>query len=232
MSEPLTGQQIRDLTAYIAEEANEYAGIPLSIQDQDIVVHKSYRFAEVFHAKRKAADLEHAEDDWQVVNRWPSLAKPGHEAFIMRNRKTGQTIGGLQPLDNRLTMQFMTFGCVTAWTLAAERKALDILGRMLKPHAFRCYMLTGGFLETSLRSRVTYFFRRLRPTLAIKADERGTRALCALCLHPIGYYASTWAGVMVPTDEIVAHLTLMRGDEPDFWRQANQHPAWMPASGL
>lgn len=56
--------------------------------------------------------------------------------------------------------------------------------------------------------------------------------LAALCLHPIGFYQGTWAGSMVPTDEVIAHLLLMRGDEPLYWRRANQHPAWSPLAGL
>jgi hypothetical protein len=68
------------------------------------------------------------------------------------------------------------------------------------------------FLETSRRSGVSYLFRRLKPTLAIKDG----RALCALCLHPIGYYEGTWSGAMCPTDDIIAHLMLARGDEAMF----------------
>ena len=57
-------------------------------------------------------------------------------------------------------------------------------------------------------------------------------ALCALCLHPIGYYGDTWAGVMCPTDEVIAHLLMMRGSEEKFWANANQHPLERPAAGV
>jgi hypothetical protein len=63
-------------------------------------------------------------------------------------------------------------------------------------------MLTGHFPEISKRSGVTYLFRRGRPTIALRQDEEVNYALCALCLHPIGYYGDTWAGVMCPTDEV------------------------------
>jgi type III restriction enzyme len=56
--------------------------------------------------------------------------------------------------------------------------------------------------------------------------------LCALCLHPIGYYGDTWAGVMCPTDEVIAHLLMMRGSEEKFWANANQHPIDHPAAGV
>jgi hypothetical protein len=55
---------------------------------------------------------------------------------------------------------------------------------------------------------------------------------CTLCLHPIGYYANSWAGAMCPTDDVIAHLMMMRADEPMFWRKANQHPPHRPEAGL
>ena len=42
----------------------------------------------------------------------------------------------------------------------------------------------------------------------------------------------SWAGAMVPTDDVIAHLSLMRGDEHMFWKRCNQHPSWRPEAGL
>ena len=81
---------------------------------------------------------------------------------------------------------------------------------------------------------MAYLFRRLRPTLALRfnaADGR-IRLLAALCLHPVGYYERSWAGAMTPTDDVIAHLLLMRGCEAKFWARAEQHPDWDPAAGL
>jgi len=105
---------------------------------------------------------------------------------------------------------------------------------MLRHRQFKQYLLTGSFLETSERSGVTYVFRKLRPTLALSArSSDGTmKILCGLCMHPIGYYDGTWAGAMCPTDDVVAHLALMRGDEKMFWRRCNQHPSYQPACGI
>jgi hypothetical protein len=75
-------------------------------------------------------------------------------------------------------------------------------------------------------------FRKGKPTIAIRQDEEGGHPLCALCLHPIGYYGDTWAGVMCPTDEAIAHLLMMRGSEEKFWANANQHPIDHPAAGV
>jgi len=84
--------------------------------------------------------------------------------------------------------------------------------------------------ETS--RKVTYLFRKGRPTIAMREREECAYWLCALCLHPIGYYGDTWAGVMCPTDEVIAHLLMMRGSEEKFWANANQHPIDHPAAGV
>jgi hypothetical protein len=111
----------------------------------------------------------------------------------------------------------------------AEGIACGKLAATIKPHLYRGYMLYGSFPETSKRSGLTYLFRRGLPTLVlrVKIDEYKNETitpLCGLCLHPIGYYEASNAGAMVPTDEILAHLFMMRGDEHLFWRRANQLP--------
>ena len=90
----------------------------------------------------------------------------------------------------------------------------------------------GHFAESSEHSLVTYLFRRGRPTIAIRQTEEYSHPLCALCLHPIGYYGDTWAGAMCPTDEIIAHLLMMLGSEEKFWANANQHSVDRPAAGV
>jgi len=97
---------------------------------------------------------------------------------------------------------------------------------------FELYQLTGNFAEISKRSGVLYMFRKGRPTIAIRQTEEDSNVLCALCLHLIGYYAGTWAGVMCPTDEVIAHLLMMRGSEEKYWANANQQPVDHPAAGV
>jgi len=58
------------------------------------------------------------------------------------------------------------------------------------------------------------------------------RILACLCAHPIGFYTGSWAGALVPTDDVMAHLLLVRGDEHEFWKQCNQHHPLAPESGL
>jgi hypothetical protein len=131
-------------------------------------------------------------------------------------------------VTNRVALELETLRSADAWGIEQESNAVQTLAGLLRHRNFKQYMLTGMFLETSKRSGVTYLFRKLRPTLAIKGD----RILCALCLHPIAYYAGSWAGAMTPTDDVIAHLMLMRGDEPMLWRRANQHPSWKREAGI
>src|SRR5574337_1020828 len=119
-----------------------------------------------------------------------------------------------------------------AWGIKQEAEAMCTLAELLPHHHFKQYMLTGMWLESSQRSGITYLFGKLRPTLAISKKFERPKILAALCLHPIAYYEQTWAGAMCPTDDILAHLMLMRGDEKMFWRRANQHPAWHMEAGL
>jgi|GEM_PF-986017 len=118
----------------------------------------------------------------------------------------------------------------------AEVTAMESLEKHVTAHQFKMYLITGMFMESSPRSGIAYLFRRLRPTIALGSSgprkslitaeqdgERKVRIIACLCLHPIGYYQGSWAGVMVPTDDVLTHLLLMRGDEHMFWRQANQH---------
>ena len=141
---------------------------------------------------------------------------------------------GKEPRANQMPMAIATIDAADAWSIECEARAVDTLAELVTHRQFKHYMLTGTFLETSKRSGLHYLFRRLRPTVAIGAaqDGKSMKILCALCLHPIAYYAGTWGGSMVPTDDVIAHLMLMRGDEPMFWRRSNQHPAYAPEAGV
>lgn len=126
-----------------------------------------------------------------------------------------------------------TIDCSRAWGIEQEARAIDTLGKMLRHHQFKQYLLTGAFIESG-RSGTCYIFRRLRPTIALAVDDKNneTRFLAALCMHPIAYYRGTWAGGMCPTDDVIAHLMMVRGDEHLYWRRCNQHPMHAPEAGL
>lgn len=175
-------------------------------------------------ALSRTSDVNEAQQAPVLLNSW-WCDRLMAEVMIIRNEH-----GKLEHLvryegrGGRLVRKIIdNLALTNAWLFEAEIKAQAKLKAMIKPHLFEAYVMTGTFLETSKRSGVTYLFRRLRPTIACTGRSGEMRILCALCLHPIGYYQDTNAGVMVPTDDVIAHLVYMRGDEHAFWKQANQH---------
>lgn len=141
-----------------------------------------------------------------------------------------------EPFDldglHRLNLLCNTLTCSLEWELDAELAALARLQATVSTHQFKLYLLTGTFGETSHGSGTFYLFRRLRPTLALKEWQGKMRFLSALCLHPLGFHDDTFAGAMVPTDDVLAHLLLMRGDEHLFWRRSNQHQLYEREAGV
>lgn len=144
----------------------------------------------------------------------------------------GRVSFGIRPAIHHLTHDLETLGASDAWGIEQESAALRTLATLIRPRAFKQYLLSGMFLESSRRSKITYLFRRLKPTAVLRARGNAMCVMCTLCLHPIGYYAGSWAGAMCPTDDVIAHLMLMRGDEPMLWRRANQHAPHRPEAGL
>jgi hypothetical protein len=183
--------------------------------------------------KKTAAD---GDDEYELVNEWKDFDR-GRSVTIVRHKTTGKVEHYILPLlrpGQRADLLFQTLGASQAWSVRAEFTALQRLKTLVTPTAFRYYLLTGTFLETSPRSKVIYMFRKCRPTLAIKGTLKGdnTYILAALCLHPIGYYAGSFAGSMVPTDDLIAHLLMMRGDERKYWAKCNQHETRSSEAGL
>lgn len=166
---------------------------------------------------------------WRQVNRWWSH-KLFAEVLVLRNEE-GRARYGLQQRDP-LSFTLNSIVASQAWRVEAEQKALRKLASFVSAEDFNQYLLTGHLEERSKRSGLLYLFRKGRPTIALREEGAWMRPLCVLCLHPIGYYADSWAGVMCPTDEVIAHLLMMRGSEEKFWANANQHPANHPAAGI
>lgn len=196
----------------------------MPLEGEQLVVNPSYRFAHVFNRPES--------DSNNVVNSWWS--RRYHVEVGVGRNKDGKAICCVYPgSGNQVDKLLHTMGCSEAWGIEQEATALQLLATMLPHHMFKKYLLTGTIIETSKRSQVMYVFRKLRPTIAIKEQRDGSlKALCTLCMHPIAYYANTWAGAMCPTDDVIAHLAMMRGDEVMLWRRSNQHSILHPASGL
>jgi len=223
----------------LADHGGEYAGIPFPLEGEDLRVHPSYRFAQVFtdataNRYQKAADAEDPDlPKFSIVNSW-RCRRLKVDVYVLQEHADGaKRVAMLLPTSTVFQYAMRTLGLVPVWKFTAELKAQEKLLELVTGHAFRSYLITGTFLETSKRSGVTYLFRRCRPTVAMREHKPGdVRPLCTLCLHPIGYYDKSYGGSLVPTDDVISHLLLMRGDEHAFWKLANQHPADAPQSDL
>lgn len=201
----------------------------MPLEGERLVVEPRYPNAQALMAL--GAKSEDAGDDGvKQVNSWFSMQRRCD--VVVWRTPDGRTDWGLSPAVHGLEFAMTTLGCAEAWGIEQESNALSLLGTLVSDRQFKQYLLTGMFIESSPHSGVFYLFRRLRPTVAICAEGSKTRILCALCMHPIAYYARSWAGAMTPTDDVVAHLMMMRGDEPMFWRRSTQHPAHRPEAGL
>lgn len=220
----------------IAHARREWAGIPMCLDSHDLIVEPAYPNATALMEPMRPIDTNSDEEaiDTSEIKLRNQFWSSHHRRYVVIYEKDGKVLHGLTAEGpQQVSKMIHTLGASDAWGIEQEKNAVDTLGSLLRHRQFKQYLLTGMFLERSTRSGVHYLFRRLRPTVAITENgTRGLRTLCALCLHPIGYYAESWAGAMTPTDDVIAHLMLMRGDEHMFWRRANQHPAWDPNAGI
>lgn len=221
------------------ERDGEWAGIPMPLPGCELVVEPRYPRAKDVMAMQAIID-DDAEptpeppEDCTLINQWYSDRLRG-TVVIARDHETGRRVWWVEPnASARNTFWLKVFVSMDAWDLERELRAMQLLQTLLSARMFKAYLLTGTFLETSPRSELVYLFRRMRPTVVLTPHnpDRQMTILCALCLHPIAFYAETFCGAMVPTDDVIAHLMLMRADEALFWRRANQHEPYEPEAGL
>ena len=227
--DPMAG--IRRGLRMAAERDSEWAGIPMPLEGQQLVIEPTYPRGQALAKIGAPVHAPHELDDAKIRNTFWSWK---WRSRIVIWEHDGKIYWGKEPGANHFPMLLSTLGAADAWSIECEWNAVATLAELVSHRQFKHYMLTGTFIERSKRSGVTYVFRRLRPTVAMgtSRDRKTMKILCAMCLHPIAYYAGTWAGSMVPTDDVIAHLMLMRGDEPMFWRRANQHPGYAPEAGI
>lgn len=222
----------RNAIRSLSDKAGEWAGIPVPIEGREIVIEKRFPHAEtltrIYNGEKE--EKEEKEDNRRLRNIFWSAH---YRSAVVVFEENGKVDWGFIPGTNHLGFDLDTLDASVAWGIEQESRALQLLGSMLRHSVFKKYLLTGMFLEQSSRTGIHYLFRRLKPTVALRVtEEGGARILAALCLHPIAYYAGSWAGAMCPTDDVIAHLVLMRGDEPLFWRRANQHPPGRPEAAI
>lgn len=235
-----TWDQVRQRLNEWAQENGEWASYPLPIENYKLVVEPKHAMHQLNGATLSSPPAERLAEEagiaeLKVRNWWYSWSK---HYIVYVVEEEGKIAAAKLPTNypmERLRFAIGTLGVSAspAWSADAEFKAMGKLSEMVTAHAFKCYLCSGMFLETSKRSGVTYWFRKGRPTLATRGnDEDGVRFLAALCLHPIAYYESTFAGCMTPSDDVIAHLLMCRADEHLFWKKANQHPLWATESGV
>lgn len=235
-----TQADVRAWCDELSEYTNDWQGIPVPLgEDTPLVVHPDHPLFEFYRQAESTTVCSNDDVGFIVVNHWFSRARQCDVYVVDRDgRREAVTIP--VPPDRamqRLTFWLSTIGACDAWDLDAEHTARDTLRAMLSDRQWMHYEMTGSFFETSPRSDLTYVFRRLRPTIALSSRARRpgddhVRCLAVLCLHPIGYYANSWAGCMVPSDDVIAHLSWMRGDEAGYWKHANQHASHTAEAGL
>jgi len=250
---PTFAQVSLALNKLVVERDGEWAGFPMPLPGAGLVLEDKSPHVEAVRQIEEALNppVDHACSPdimgWREINRWRGHTKDGvWGLFVIFRHEDGRTRWGFDPdTPKRNHMLFGPFDTFEAWNVDTEITAIERLSTLLSERMFKAYLLTGGFLERSKRSGISYFFRRCRPTIAIRTGKSRTRffyeddevtdeatILCTLCLHPLGYYRNTFGGAMTPTDDVIAHLLLMRGDEHMLWRRANQHQAAEPESGL
>lgn len=246
-SQPQVG---KDLLTYaqasrrLSEERlgqQDWSGLPVPVAGLDLVLEPRYKHKALSEFRWKECydeqGVRHAIEqepppqpsEFRRVNSWWN-ARYQLTVLVVKDKQGRAQARVL--FEDRLAFTIRTLDAAAVWPVEAEKKAQEKLASLIPAGAFELYMLTGHFPEISKRSGLTYLFRKGRPTIALRQDEEVNYALCALCLHPIGYYGDTWAGVMCPTDEVIAHLLMMRGSEEKFWANANQHPLDRPAAGV
>jgi len=219
--------RLRQALHEIAAMRGDWAGIPMPLDGSRLVIEPRYpNAAEI----SQIGVPDESDTSGEIIRNRFFSAKLRSEIVIYE--RDGKVDWGVIPSFHHLQYDLETLNCSDVWGLEQEQSAIQLLGTLIRPRQMRQYLLTGMFLETSKRSGLAYLFRRLKPTVVIDARGKEMLVRCTLCLHPIGYYAGSWAGAMCPTDEVIAHLMMMRGDEPMFWRRANQHPPHRPEAGL
>lgn len=228
--------KIKELIQDRAKEQGHLYGAPVPIEGFQLVVAKRFPNRQAYENINEVT-FSDPHRDKQVVD--PSEIVVNHfertdaDYFIIR--QDGKTRMERYPIDRtklawQYAMRTATVGL--EWDAEAEVKAHSKLKELIGTARINRYICSGIVMETSKRSNITYLFRRGKPTIAHSNWKGILRPIAALCLHGIGYYHQTFAGAMVPTDDLICHLLLMRADEHRYWRNCNIHKIEAVESGI
>jgi hypothetical protein len=224
---------LRRVVGELAKAQGHWAGCPMPLDGEALVIADAFpEYAPL--ARVGKASEEETPPGYRFRNAFRTTRWQGR--VVVYEKPNGRVGKYLEPHGhgNKADKILRTLGCSDAWGIEQEERAMATLRSLITPRQYRHYVLTGSLLETSKRSGLVYLFRRLRPTIALAVDHEkdATSILACLCMHPIAHYADSWAGAMCPTDDVIAHLMLMRGDEALYWKRCNQHAPGLPEAGL
>jgi hypothetical protein len=114
----------------------------------------------------------------------------------------------------------------------AEMKALEKLRSIVSEDQFAMYMLSNCIIIAG-KSGMLYAVRKGLPTIAFRlSDNSDAQMVGILCTHPIGGFRRSYAGFMVPTDETIVTILLIKTDEHDLWKRSNQYTPEHLVNGL
>ncbi len=226
-----------------------FHGIPLGIGTFDIDFDPRNRFiATMLAAKEQvlkelgqtpAAEEVDEKKGWTLRNSWTTKRawKGCYRAVFIYHHIDGRIRASIRMISPP-ELQRLVFLTETVYLRSktsleeAEEAAKKELRTLVNDTQWHAYVSADAFAEIG-KSGVLYVLRKNRPTIAMRPiPGEGARMLCALCFHPICYYTGSWAGALAPSDEVIAHLLFIRGDEYGFWKKANQIPVDQPNSGL
>lgn len=182
----------------------------------------------------RVCSTKDVEDATYLVNKW----RPDPtEVSVYRDEKGAFPVRWPIAHERLKIMMDTMMARAGAVSASSEFAAMECLINKITDSQWNCYILTGMFPETSKRSGVTYILRKGLPTLALRftpMKEGGEQRhfLAALCLHGLAWYEGTFAGSYPPTDEVINHLLMIRGDEHGFWKKSVQHGITDPLAGI
>ena len=230
---------VEELNA-VAEAFGYEGGVPLPAladrvgQEHPLILADCAPLSLVFQAQERLTEFGRQMALQQTVrNSWNMLGD--FEICIVEGDKGVATLK--RPMSGyrlrKLMDEIEIRNEVNTMTAEAELQALSRLEERLNANQYRHYVLMGCFMERSARSDLHYLFRKGKPTIVVSLHgDSQARAIACLCFHPHGYYGNSTVGVMTPTDEVIAALLTMRGDERKFWAKSGQwHPS-DPRSGI
>jgi hypothetical protein len=237
----------------MSDAVEEWQGIPTPLPELPLHLHDRHPLARFYMTYDATVNRMRAEgetyshscsttdvDDTEIIRHAWYSRRLNATIFVVQKQGRVFHLKAHHAPDrsmDRLTLWLATIGASDAWDMDAEMTARMKLADLVTERQYRHYDLTGAFFETSVRSRLTYVLRRLRPTIALSPRgrdgvETNMRCVACLCMHPIGYYGRSWGGCLVPTDDVIAHLLWIRSDEAGYWGTCNQHQPWEPEAGL